>query len=116
MSIDINELHNIDFSDVTTGGLLQPVKPGDILYREFMEPLGLSANGLAHALHVPANRITAILSATRGISADTAIRLARYFGTTPQFWMNLQSNYDLQVTEAKVGRRIVEEVESRLPA
>lgn len=78
-----------------------------------MEPLNLSANALATALHVPANRITGILHATRGITADTALRLARYFGTTPQFWMDLQRNYDLRRTEAAVGARIREEIVAR---
>lgn len=75
--------------------------------------LGLSANALANALHVPANRITGILSATRGITADTALRLAHYFGTTPHFWLNLQRNYDLRRAEAAVGKRIREEIAAR---
>ena len=95
MTIDREDLATIDFSEVASGHRLQPVRPGDILLHDFMEPLGLSANALAKALHVPANRITAILADTRGITADSALRLARYFGTTPQFWMNLQTNYDL---------------------
>jgi len=110
MPIRIEELATLDFSDVATGQSLQPVSPGDILLHDFMEPLGLSANALAIALHVPTNRITSILAATRGVTADTALRLARYFGTTPQFWMNLQSNYALQVAEKKVGSRIVQEI------
>ncbi|MFZ1772105.1 MAG: HigA family addiction module antitoxin, partial [Caldilinea sp.] len=107
MPIRIEELATLDFSDVATGQPLEPVSPGDILLHDFMEPLGLTANALATALHVPANRITGILAATRGITADTALRFARYFGTTPQFWMNLQSYYDLRLAEAKVGGRIV---------
>lgn len=78
-----------------------------------MEPLGLSANALATALHVPANRITAILAGSRRISADTALRLAHHFGTTPHFWMNLQNNYDLRLAEAEVGARIRQEVAAR---
>lgn len=116
MSINIADLSHVDFSDVVTGNQLEPVKPGDILLHDFMEPLGLSANALANALHVPANRITAVLSATRGITADTAMRLARYFGTTPQFWMNLQSNYDLRLAESRVGQQIAQEVETRVLA
>lgn len=106
MSISIQELATTDFSAVTTGGQLQPVSPGAILLHDFMEPLGLSANALATALHVPTNRITGILAATRGVTADTALRLAHYFGTTPQFWMNLQSNYDLRLAEAQTGNHI----------
>lgn len=113
MSISIQELASTDFSAVTTGSRLQPVSPGAILLHDFMEPLGLSANALAMALHVPANRITGILAATRRVTADTALRLARYFGTTPQFWMNLQSNYDLRLAEAQTGPRIRAEIATR---
>lgn len=115
MSIRIEEFATTNFSEVATGQPLRPVKPGDILLHDFMEPLGLSANALATALHVPTNRITGILSASRGISADTALRFAHYFGTTPQFWVNLQSNYELRLAEAKVGHRIREEIETCLP-
>ena len=113
MSISIQELATTDFSSVTTGNQLELVRPGDILLHDFMQPLGLSANALATALHVPTNRITGILAATRGITADTALRLARYFGTTPQFWMNLQRNYDLRQAEAEVGAHIREEIATR---
>jgi addiction module HigA family antidote len=106
MTINREDLATTDFSEVTTGQKLRTVRPGDILLHDFMEPLGLSSNALAKALHVPANRITAILADTRGITADTALRLARYFGTTPQFWMNLQTNYDLRMAEAKIGARV----------
>jgi addiction module HigA family antidote len=85
MRIQREHLDEIDFSDVADGtDLIPPVNPGEILRAEFMEPLGLSANALAKALHVPPNRITAILNGTRSIIADTALRLARYFNTTPQ--------------------------------
>jgi len=80
-----------------------------------MAPLGLSANALAKALHVPANRITAILNGSRSITADTALRLARYFNTTPQSWLNLQQNYELEVAKRTVGKSIAAEV-SRLAA
>ncbi len=112
MPIQTLEIGAIDFSDVVTGHTLSVVRPGDILLHDFMEPLGLSANALATALHVPANRITAILAGSRRISADTALRLARYFGTTPQLWLNLQNNYDLRLAEAKVGDRVRQEVEA----
>ena len=75
--------------------LLAPVHPGEVLKEEFMRPLELSANALARALRVPANRISAIVNAERGITADTALRLARALGTTPDFWLNLQKQYDL---------------------
>jgi len=113
MPISIQELATTDFSTVTTGNQLELVCPGDILLHDFMQPLGLSANALATALHIPTNRITGILAATRGITADTALRLARYFGTTPQFWLNLQRNYDLRRAEAAVGARIRTEIAPR---
>jgi addiction module HigA family antidote len=75
--------------------LLPPVHPGEVLKEEFMKPLGLSANALARAIRVPANRISAIANADRAITADTALRLAKALGTTPDFWLNLQQRYDL---------------------
>lgn len=86
--------------------------PGDILREEFMQPLGLSANALAIALRVPATRIAEILrrDKPRAITADTAIRLGRYFGTTPDFWLNLQSAYDLSRALAEHGDEIEHEV------
>ena len=91
---------------------MRPVHPGEIL-REEMEVLGISANALAKALHVLGNRITAILHAQRGVTADTALRLARYFGTTPQVWMNLQKTWELRRAEVEVGREIEAHVEPR---
>jgi antitoxin HigA-1 len=77
--------------------LLPPVHPGWILKEEFTNPFGLSANALARALRVPANRISAIVNADRGVTADTALRLAKALGTTPDFWLNLQKQYDLDI-------------------
>jgi antitoxin HigA-1 len=111
MTIQRKHLTQIDFSDVADGAELMPaVTPGEILREDFMEPLGLSANALAKALHVPPNRITAILNGTRSITADTALRLARYFNTTPQSWLNLQKNYELEVASRTVGQTIAAEV------
>ena len=89
--------------------------PGEILREEFMKPLGLSANALALALRVPATRIGDILRAEkpRTVTADTAIRLARYFGTSPEFWLNLQSAYDLSLAVAENGPAIEREVQPR---
>ena len=89
---------------------MKPIHPGRILKRE-MSARGLSANRLALALRVPSGRITQILNGKRGISAETALRLARYFDTSPQFWMNLQSRYDLARTENEIGQAIDQEVE-----
>lgn len=89
---------------------MRPIHPGEIL-RDEMEELNLSARQLAAALHVPANRVTSILNEQRAITADTALRLARYFGTTPEFWMNLQSAYDLRHTRLDHGEKILRDVQ-----
>ena len=91
---------------------MRPVHPGEILAEE-LEELGLSANALAKALDVPTNRITAILKGQRGVTADTALRLARYFGTTPQLWQNLQKAFELRVAEIESGPQIAERVQRR---
>jgi antitoxin HigA-1 len=89
---------------------MRPVHPGEILREDFLAEMGMSANALAKALHVPAPRVNDIVRERRGVSADTALRLARYFGSTPQFWLNLQSAYDLRCAEIAAGRRIAREV------
>ena len=91
---------------------MRPVHPGEILGEE-LEELGLSANALAKALGVPTNRITAILKGQRGVTADTALRLARYFGTTPQLWQNLQKAFELRMAEIESGTQIQERVQRR---
>lgn len=114
MNILRENLHHIDFSDVADGAdLVAPVSPGEILRMDFMEPFGLSANALAKALHVPPNRITAILNGNRSITADSALRLARYFKTSPQSWLNLQKNYELEVARRALGQSIEDEVQPR---
>ena len=85
---------------------LPPIHAGEILREEFMKPLGLSSNALARALEVTPARINEIVREQRGISADTALRLARYFGTDVQSWMNLQTHYDIQCAEDAAGRAI----------
>lgn len=89
---------------------MRPVHPGEILREDYLAELDMSANALARALKVPAPRINDIVRERRGISADTALRLARYFDTTPQFWLNLQTAFDLRVAEAAVGKKIEREV------
>ena len=91
---------------------MSPVHPGEILRNE-LDELGLSANALAKALGVPVNRITMILNGQRGVSADTVLRLARYFGTTPQLWMNLQKSWELRRAEIESGHEIEERVTPR---
>ena len=90
---------------------MKPIHPGRILKRE-IQSRNLSANRLALALRVPSGRITQILNGKRGISAETALRLAKYFGNSPRFWMNLQSRFELAVTERDMGHKIEAEVEN----
>jgi len=88
----------------------EALHPGAILRSKFMEQHGLSASGLAIRLHVPAPRVNDIVRERRGISPDSALRLARFFGTTPQYWMDLQTAYDLKVAEAQAGDQIRREI------
>ena len=97
-----------------TTNRMRPVHPGEILRGE-LDELGLSANALAKALAVPTNRITAILKGQRGVTADTALRLSRYFGTTPQFWLNLQKTYELRVAELGRDRTSPNKSDPRVP-
>ncbi len=80
--------------------------PGRVLAEEFLKPLGLSATALALALRVPANRITAIVNGERAVTADTALRLARYFGTSPELWITVQAGHDLSKARAEIGTQI----------
>ena len=89
---------------------MRPVHPGEVLQEDFLKPLGMSANALAMALRVPAPRINDVVRRRRGVSADTAMRLARYFGGDARSWLNLQAAYDLRVAEISNARRIVREI------
>lgn len=89
---------------------MRPIHPGEVLREEFLLPLEMSANALAMALHVPAPRINDIVRERRAITPDTALRLARYFDTTAQFWLNLQTAFDLKQAEGDTGGKIAEEV------
>lgn len=93
-----------------TTNKMRPIHPGEILRKEYLEPLGLSANALALALRVPATRIGDILRERRGITPDTALRLARYFGTDAQSWMNLQTSHDLKIAIKERGKVIEREI------
>jgi addiction module HigA family antidote len=93
--------------------LLDPIPPGEILMEEFMRPLGLSINALARALAVAPNRISAIVNGKRAITADTALRLGKYFGTSPEIWLDLQSDYELRVARRTVWTRIEPRVRTR---
>jgi addiction module HigA family antidote len=92
---------------------LPPVHPGEVLQEEFLKPLGLSQNRLGLSLGVHPRRINEIVLRKRRITADTALRLARYFGTSPQFWLGLQSDYDLDVAADELGERLEREVQVR---
>jgi addiction module HigA family antidote len=111
MVIKRSDLDSIDFSDIDTGDSIEEIHPGEILRSEFLEPLGMSVNALALALRVPAPRINDVVRGKRAISADTALRLERYFGASAQFWLNLQIAYDLRVATAAAGAQIEREIE-----
>jgi antitoxin HigA-1 len=95
---------------------LKPIHPGEQLREEFMKPYGLSMNRLAMDLHVPVTRIAEIVNERRGITADTAFRLARYFKTTPEFWMNMQKHYELEVAEDEIAAKVERDVRPFEPA
>ena len=91
---------------------IQPIHPGEILMEEFLKPLNISQYKLAKDINVPARRINEIIHGTRGVTADTALRFAKFFGTTAQFWLNLQSHYELEVQEEILADRLDHEVKS----
>ena len=92
---------------------MRPIHPGEILREDVLDELGMSANAFAQALGVPTNRITAILSGRRSVTADTALRLARYLGGDPEFWLTLQQTYDLRRAENASGKEIAATVSPR---
>jgi addiction module HigA family antidote len=112
MSIRREEVDNrkLDFSDVASGRRLPPVHPGEILQREFLRPMGISVYELARAIRVPRSRTNDIVLGRRAVTTDTAMRLGRYFGTSAEFWINLQSRHDLDVADRTLRRRIEREV------
>ena len=110
MSIRREHLSKLDFSDVATGRRLAPVHPGTVLLRDFIEPMELTRYKVAKAIKVPQRRIDEVCSGKRAITADTALRLARLFGTDAQTWMNLQAQYDLELAERETAKRIEREV------
>lgn len=89
---------------------LEPIHPGEILKEEFLSPLGISINRLARDIAVPPGRVSEIVNAKRGISADTALRLARYFGTSAELWVGLQAEYDLRVAQRAIGAEVEKRV------
>lgn len=97
MSISRNDLDRLAVSDVVTGELLRPIHPGEVLREEFLVPMGLTANALAIALRVSAPRINDVVRERRAVTVDTALRLAKYFGTSANFWIGLQTDHDMAV-------------------
>lgn len=89
---------------------MPPIHPGEVLLEDFLKPLGVSQYRLAKDLRVPPRRINEIVHGTRSITADTALRLSRYFGTTDRFWLNMQARYDLEIEKDRLGARIEKEV------
>ena len=90
--------------------LLEPIHPGEILIEEFMKPMGISINKLARDIAVPPGRVSAIVNGKRAISADTALRLGRYFGTSPEIWMGLQADYELRIAQRTIGPEVEKRV------
>lgn len=110
MSIHRNQLEKLDVSEVTTGESLRPIHPGEVLREEFLHPLGMTAHALSMALHVPAPRINDVVRERRAVTVDTALRLAKYFGSSAEFWMDLQTDFDMATARpamADVLARIV---------
>jgi len=93
--------------------LLDPIPPGEILLEEFMKPLGISINGLAREIDVPPNRISEIVGGKRTITADTALRLGKYFGVSPELWLDLQSDYDIRMAQRTTWSKIEPKVRVR---
>jgi antitoxin HigA-1 len=115
MSIKREDIDNrkVDFSDIASGRRLPPVHPGEILRDEFLTPMKISVYELAGAIKVPRTRVNDIVLGRRSITIDTAIRLGRYFSTSSEFWINLQTRYDLDVADRTVRRRIEREISPR---
>jgi antitoxin HigA-1 len=111
MTIERTALSRADFTDIGTGERIAAVHPGEVLRAEFLAPLGMSANALALALHLPAPRINDVVRGRRAVSPETALRLARYFGTSATFWLSLQNAHDLRIATETAGERIEREVQ-----
>jgi len=125
MALKRDELNMMDFSDVSDGTRLAPVHPGEVLLQDFMGPLDVTQYRLAVTISVPPRRINEIVHGKRAITADTALRLGQFFGTTPEFWLALQASYDTETARAKISAvlasiptfsRLKKEREQRLAA
>jgi|RifCSP13_1_1023834.scaffolds.fasta_scaffold67509_1 addiction module HigA family antidote len=103
----------VEFSDIASRRRLPPVHPGEILRDEFLTPMGISVYELANAIKVPRSRANDIVLGRRAVTTDTAMRLGRYFGMSPEFWINLQARYDLDLADRTLRRKIEQEVAPR---
>ena len=112
MSIARNELKSTSFKGITTGRRLDTVHPGSVLLADFIEPMGITRYRVAKAIGVQQRRIDEICAGDRGITADTAVRLGLAFGVEPQFWLNRQAQYDIEVIQREQGGQLVEEVQA----
>lgn len=110
MTVRRDQLAATDFSDVASGRRLAPVHPGDVLREDFIKPMGISRYRVAKNIGVPQRRIDLICRGEYNVSAEMALRLGRLFGTSAEFWMNLQAQYDLEVAERDVGKAIAKAV------
>ena len=110
MTIRRDALRRTDFSDISNGKRLAPVHPGDVLLKDFIEPMGVSRYRVAKNINVPQRRIDLICRGEAAVSAEMALRLGRLFGTTPEFWVSLQAQYDLEVAERAAGKEIARAV------
>ena len=110
MAIDRSEVRRMDFSAASTGRKLKPVHPGEVLLKDFIEPMELTRYKVAKGTGVAQRRIDEICAGSRAVTADTALRLGRFFAIDPQVWLNLQAQYDLEVAERESRRRIDREV------
>lgn len=111
MSIARNDLKELSLRGITTGRSLEAVHPGSVLLRDFIEPMGITRYRVAKAIGVQQRRIDEICAGERGITADTAVRLGLAFGVEPQFWLNLQAQYDIEVIQRDQGNRLAEQVQ-----
>ena len=116
MTINREDLgqRQVEFKGVTSGGRLPPIHPGEVLRDEFLAPMSITVCQLAKALKVSRPRLRDVVLARRSVTTDTALRLSRYFGTTPEFWINLQTRYNLDVAEHTTRTTIEQEVEPRM--
>ena len=110
MAFDRTSVAGMDFSAVSTGRKLKPVHPGEVMLKDFIEPMGLTRYKVAKGTGVPQRRIDEVCAGQRAITADTALRLGRFFGMDAQVWMNLQAQYDLEVAQRELRKRLDAEV------